>query len=143
MATSFDPFRDLDRLASSLLDSGRGPRRIPADLYREADHYVLTADLPGIDPAEVDIDIDGQLLTIRAERTLPQVEDVQWISREREAATFLRQLNLGQGIDTENISARYDNGVLTVTIPVSEKAKPRKIAVAHGETLHEEIEAGN
>jgi HSP20 family protein len=128
MAT-YDPFRDLDRLASSLFDTRRGPRRMPMDLYRDGDHYVLSADLPGIDPGSVDIDVDGQLLTIRAERTLPSGEGVKWITREREAASFLRQLNLGQGIDTERISATYNNGVLSVTIPVSEKAKPRKIEV--------------
>ena len=128
MAT-YDPFRDLDRLASSLFDTRRGPRRMPMDLYRDGDHYVLTADLPGIDPGSVDIDVDGQLLTIRAERTLTSGEDVKWITREREAASFLRQLNLGQGIDTERIAASYSNGVLSVTIPVSEKAKPRKIEV--------------
>ena len=129
MAT-YDPFRDLDRLASSLFDTRRGPRRMPMDLYRDGDHYVLTADLPGIDPGSVDIDVDGQLLTIRAERTLTSGEDVKWITREREAASFLRQLNLGQGIDTDRISANYNNGVLSVTIPVSEKAKPRKIEVS-------------
>ena len=125
----YDPFRDLDRLASSLLDTRRGPRRMPMDLYRDGDHYVLTADMPGIDPGSVDIDVDGQLLTIRAERTLTTGEGVKWITREREGVSFLRQLNLGQGIDTERISASYDNGVLSVTIPVSEKAKPRKIEV--------------
>jgi HSP20 family protein len=129
MAT-YDPFRDLDRLASSLFDTRRGPRRMPMDLYRDGDHYVLSADLPGIDPGSVDIDVDGQLLTIRAERTLTAGDGVKWITREREAASFLRQLNLGQGIDTERIAANYSNGVLTVTIPVSEKAKPRKIAVS-------------
>ncbi|MCP2636145.1 Hsp20/alpha crystallin family protein [Microbacterium sp. HD4P20] len=129
MAT-YDPFRDLDRLASSLFDTRRGPRRMPMDLYRDGDHYVLTADLPGIDPGSVDIDVDGQLLTIRAERTLTSGEDVKWITREREAASFLRQLNLGQGIDTDRISANYNNGVLSVTIPVSERAKPRKIEVS-------------
>ncbi len=129
MAT-YDPFRDLDRIASSLLDTRRGPRRMPMDLYRDGDHYVLSADLPGIDPGSVDIDVDGQLLTIRAERTLPSGEGVNWITREREGASFLRQLNLGQGVDTERIAASYSNGVLSVTIPVSEKAKPRKIAVA-------------
>lgn len=128
MAT-YDPFRDLDRLAAGLFDTRRGPRRMPMDLYRDGDHYVLTADLPGIDPGSVDIDVDGQLLTIRAERTLHSGEDVKWITREREAASFLRQLNLGQGIDTDRISASYNNGVLSVTIPVSEKAKPRKIEV--------------
>ncbi|MFS0794674.1 Hsp20/alpha crystallin family protein [Microbacterium sp. 1P10AE] len=130
MAT-YDPFRDLDRLASTLLDTRRGgPRRMPMDLYRDGDHYVLSADLPGVDPGSVDIDVDGQLLTIRAERTLATGDDVKWITRERETASFVRQLNLGQGIDTEHISATYRNGVLSVMIPVSEKAKPRRIAVS-------------
>ena len=129
MAT-YDPFRDLDRLASSLFDTRRGPRRMPMDLYRDGDHYVLTADLPGIDPGSVDIDVDGQLLTIRAERTLSTGDGVKWITREREAASFLRQLSLGQGVDTDRISATYSNGVLSVTIPVSERAKPRKIDVS-------------
>jgi HSP20 family protein len=142
MAT-YDPFRDLDRLASSLLDTRRGPRRMPMDLYRDGDHYVLTADLPGIDPGSVDVDVDGQLLTIRAERTLSTGEGVTWITREREAASFLRQLNLGQGVDTERISASYANGVLSVTIPVSEKAKPRKIQVTSdaGDTVIEAQES--
>ena len=128
MAT-YDPFREIDRLASTLFDTRRGPRRMPMDLYRDGDHYVLNADLPGIDPGSVDIDVDGQLLTIRAERTLHSGDDVKWITRERETASFLRQLNLGQGIDTDAITATYNNGVLTVTIPVSEKAKPRKVEV--------------
>lgn len=132
MAT-YDPFRELDRLASGLLENRRGPRRMPMDLYRDKDHYVLNADLPGIDPGSVDIDVDGQLLTIRAERTLSGRDDVKWITREREAATFVRQLNVGQGVDTEGIAATYNNGVLTVTIPVSEKAKPRKVEVVAGE----------
>jgi len=145
MAT-YDPFRDLDRLASGLLDARRGPRRMPMDLYRDGDHYVLSADLPGIDPGSVDIDVDGQLLTIRAERTLTSGDGVKWITREREAASFLRQLNLGQGIDTENIAATYSNGVLTVTIPVSEKARPRKVqvvsdAAATTPRAHETIQA--
>lgn len=127
---AYDPFRDLDRFASSFFDQRRGPRRMPMDLYRDGDHYVLTADMPGVDPGSVDIDVDGQLLTIRAERSLTTGEGVKWITREREAVSFLRQLNLGQGIDTERITANYSNGVLSVTIPVSEKAKPRKIEVA-------------
>ena len=139
MAT-YDPFRDLDRLASSLFDTRSGPRRMPMDLYRDGDHYVLTADLPGVDPGSVDIDVDGQLLTIRAERTLTTGDGVKWITREREAASFLRQLNLGQGIDTESISASYNNGVLSVTIPVSEQAKPRKIEVM-AETSNPTIQA--
>lgn len=130
MAMNFDPFRDLDRVASALFDSRQGPRLMPMDLYREGGTYVLNADLPGIDPGSVDIDVDGQLLTIRAERTLSSSEGVKWLARERQAGSFLRQLNLGQGIDTEHIAASYNNGVLSVTIPVTEKAKPRKIAVS-------------
>ncbi|MGR2752170.1 Hsp20/alpha crystallin family protein [Agromyces arachidis] len=143
MATT-DPFRELDRFASAFLDTTRrGPRRMPMDLYRDGDHYVLTADLPGIDPGSVDIDVDGQLLTIRAERTLPSGDGVTWITREREAASFLRQLSLGQGIDTERISANYANGVLSVTIPVSEKAKPRKIVVESADASPTVVSSGD
>lgn len=130
MATTFDPFRELDRMASALLDTRQGPRLMPMDLYRDGDHYVLAADLPGIDPGSVDIDVDGQLLTIRAERTLRSAEGVKWLARERQSGSFLRQLNVGSGVDTEHISASYENGVLLVTIPVSERAKPRKIEVS-------------
>lgn len=131
MAMNFDPFRELDRVAGTLFE-GRGPRLMPMDLYRDGDTYVLNADLPGIDPGSVDIDVDGQLLTIRAERTLSSGADVKWLSRERQSGSFLRQLNLGQGIDRERIAATYDNGVLSITIPVSEKAKPRRIEVVTG-----------
>lgn len=134
MAMNFDPFRELDRMASALLQTSQGPRVMPMDLYRDGDHYVLSADLPGIDPGSVDIDVDGQLLTIRAERTLRGREGVKWLARERQSGSFLRQLSLGQGVDTENIAATYENGVLSVTIPVSERAKPRKIEVSAGQS---------
>ena len=132
MATNYDPFRELDRLAGAMFGGGQGPRLMPMDLYRAGDHYILAADLPGIDPGSVDIDVDGQLLSIRAERTLSSDNGVKWITRERQSGSFLRQLSLGQGVDTERISASYVNGVLSVTIPVSERAKPRKIAVESG-----------
>lgn len=105
------------------------PRLMPIDLYRDGDHYVLNADLPGIDPGSVDVDIDGQLLTIRAERTPRSAGDVKWLARERTGGTFVRRLTIGSGIDTAGIAATYDNGVLSVTIPVSESAKPRKVEV--------------
>ncbi|MEX5270449.1 Hsp20/alpha crystallin family protein [Kocuria sp. CPCC 205290] len=132
MATMFTPFNDFDRLAASLF-ARQGLREMPMDLYREGERYILRADLPGIDPESVDVDVDGQLLTIRAERTLPEVQDVQWITRERQSSSFVRQLNLGQGIDIQNIAASYDNGVLTVTIPVSAQARPRRIQVVSGQ----------
>jgi len=105
------------------------PRLMPMDVYRDADNYVLNADLPGIDPQSVDVDVDGQLLSIRAERTAPARDGVRWIARERSAGSYLRRFTLGQGIDTAHISASYDNGVLSVVLPVSEKAKPRKVEV--------------
>lgn len=130
MTMFFDPFRELDRVASSLLDQRQSPRLMPMDLFRDGDHYVLTADLPGVDPGSVDVDVDGQLLTIRAERSARTEDGVQWLARERGAGSYLRQLTLGKDIDTENISAHYENGVLSVMIPVAEKAKPRKIEIA-------------
>lgn len=111
------------------LDSRQGPRLMPMDLSRTPDSYVLSADLPGVDPASVDIDVDGRLLSIRAERPAPSTEGVTYLSRERRTGTFLRRFTLGENVDTTGITAGYDNGVLTVTVPVAEKAKPRKIEV--------------
>ena len=136
----FDPFRELDRVASSLLDQAQGPRLMPMDLFRDGDHYVLNADLPGIDPGSVDVDVDGQLLTIRAERTPRSQEGVKWLAHERPTGSFLRQLTLGEGIDSSRISATYENGVLSVMIPVAERAKPRKIEVTTSTQTHERRE---
>lgn len=111
------------------LDSRQGPRLMPMDLSKTGDGYVLNADLPGVDPASVDISVDGQLLSIRAERPAPSAEGVTYLARERRTGTFLRRFTLGQNVDTTGITAGYDNGVLSVTIPVAEKAKPRKIEV--------------
>jgi HSP20 family protein len=141
MAMNFDPFREFDRLAGSLLERPIGPRLMPMDLYKDGDTYVLAADLPGIDPGSVDIDVDGQLLTIRAQRTLASGDGVKWLTRERQGGTFLRQLSLGQGPDTERIAADDTNGVLSITIPMSERAKPRKIAVSsRPEVTHPAVE---
>lgn len=102
---------------------------MPVDLYRDHDGYVLNADLPGIDPGSVDVDIDGQLLTIRAQRTAGDADGVKWISQERPHGSYLRQFSVGEGVDTSRISASYDNGVLSVIIPLSEKARPRKVKI--------------
>ena len=141
MAMYWDPFRELDRLAAGMLDSRQGPRVMPIDLHRDGDHYVLSADLPGVDPGSIDVDVDGQLLTIRAERTLRSDGDVQWLAHERPSGSFLRQLTLGDGLDTASISAHYDNGVLSVVIPVSERAKPRKVQVQSSPSSEREISA--
>ena len=94
--------------------------------FCEHDQYILNADLPGIDPGSVDVDVDGQLLTIRAQRTQASQEGAKWMAQERPHGTYLRQFSLGEGVDAERITAHYDNGVLSVIIPVSEKAKPRR-----------------
>jgi len=136
---SFDPFGELDRLAGSLLQSRPGPRFMPVDLYRDGERYVLSADLPGIDPGSIDIDVDGQLLTIRAQRTVSSAEGAKWLVQERPAGSYLRQFSLGEGLDMEQISATYDNGVLSVIIPVSEKAKPRRIQVQTAENAQKTL----
>ncbi len=131
----FDPFSDLDALTRGLLTSQTGstrtPRFMPMDLCKIDDHYLLTADLPGIDPGSVDVDVDNGTLTISAHRTARSEDAVQWLANERFFGTYRRQLSLGEGIDATAISATYENGVLTVTIPVAERAKPRKIEVTH------------
>jgi HSP20 family protein len=129
----FDPFRDLDRLTEQMLGatsaSARVPRFMPMDLYRSGDHYVLHADLPGVDPGSVDVSVDNGTLTIRAERSGRTEESVEWLASERFVGSYMRQLALGDGIDAERIAATYEGGVPTVTIPMAERAKPRRIQI--------------
>lgn len=129
MTMNLDPLSQLDRIAASVLDSVRAPRHVPVDLFRDGDDYVLHADLPGTDPGSIDIDLDGSQLSIRAQRTADSREGVRWLTRERPDGAFLRQFTLGDGVDVDRISASYECGVLSVHIPVSERAKRRKIMV--------------
>ena len=129
MAMSFDPFSQLDRIAQSVFDTSRQPRLMPVDLFREGDRYILNADLPGADPASVDVDVDGHLLTIRAVRSAADRDGARWLAQERPYGAYLRQFTIGDDVDPDGISATYDNGVLTVVIPIAERAKPRKISV--------------
>lgn len=129
-AMTFDPFGGLDRLAHDLTQLRTGPKAVPVDLFKDGDRYVLNADLPGADPGSIDIDIDGHLLTIRAERTVAAHDGAQWLARERGSGSYVRQFTLGEGLDTERISASYDNGVLSLIVPLTERAKPRKIRLA-------------
>jgi HSP20 family protein len=110
-------------------DAVRSMRRMPADAYRDGDHYVLAVELPGVDPTSIDVDVDGQTLTVKAERPARSAEGTAWITRERWSGAVERRFALGRSIDTAAISASYDNGVLSVSIPVSEAAKPRKVEV--------------
>lgn len=131
----FDPFSDIDAMARGLLNqsgTSRSPRFMPMDLYKVDDHYVLTADLPGVDPGSVDVSVDNGTLTLTAHRSARSEDSVQWLASERFFGTYRRQLSLGEGIDPTKISATYENGVLTVTIPLAERAKPRRVEVTHG-----------
>jgi len=140
----FDPFRDLDRLADQLTSGMRTPRTAPMDVYRLGDHYVIHLDLPGVDPGSVDLSVEDNALTVRAHRTTrPQGEGegMQVVVAERPSGEFVRQLFLGEGLDTTRIEATYDQGVLTLNVPVVERAKPRKIQVAVGrEASHDVIQ---
>ena len=99
------------------------------------DVFVAEVELPGVDPASIDVDVEERTLTVRAERKEdPAREDRRWLTRERSAGTFARQLTLGEGLALDRIQADYSDGVLTLTIPVAEQAKPRKISVTHGGT---------
>lgn len=129
--STFDPFREIDRVLGSVSRSQTGPG-MPMDLYRDGDRFVVEVDLPGVDPSTIDIDVDDRSLTIRAERTGRSTDAGQWLTRERPAGTFARQLTLGRGLATNQIDASYTDGVLRLVIPVAEEAKPRKIEVSHG-----------
>ncbi len=131
MARSFDPFREMDRWFS---DVARTPASaaMPMDLYRAGEEFVARIDLPGVDPASIDIDIEDRTLTIRADRRGEAAAgDQQWLVRERPTGTFARQLTLGHGVALDRIKADYSDGVLSLSIPVAEEAKPRKISVNH------------
>lgn len=141
MSMSFDPFAELERLSNGMLQTRSSTRVMPVDLYRDNDRYVLSADLPGVDPGSVDIDVDGQLLTIRANRTTANADGVKWLSQERPSGGYVRQFSIGEGVDTTSISATYENGVLSLIIPMSEKAKPRKIQVQSRSTATEDRKA--
>jgi HSP20 family protein len=125
----FDPFREIDRMFDQALSQTRRPS-FPMDAYRHGDTVVVHFDLPGVNPESIDLEYERQSLTVSAERSWHPVEGDQVMATERVHGTFQRTLLLGDGLDADRMHADYENGVLTVTIPVAEKAKPRKIEVA-------------
>jgi HSP20 family protein len=140
----FDPFRDFSRLASEMLSAGRTPHAMPMDAYRLGDHYIVEFDLPGIDPDSLELTTENNTLTVRAERKTAargsEKGEPGYLMAERPRGVFSRQLVVGEGVDIDRIAADYRDGVLTVTLPVAETAKPRRISVGRGET-HRVIEA--
>ena len=126
----FDPFRDFDRLSEQFFGGTRGMRSIPMEAYRRGDQFFIHLDLPGVVPDDVDLTLERNVVTIRAERRSPRQEGDEVLIDERPQGTFTRQLFLGENLDSERLNASYDMGVLTITIPVAEQAKPRKVQIA-------------
>jgi HSP20 family protein len=142
MLMRFDPFRELDRLTQPGWTGGRAPV-MPMDAYREGEQFFVHLDLPGIDPSTIDLTVEKNVLTVSAERRWSRAEGVEMVVSERPQGSFTRQLFLGEGLDADRIDARYEQGVLTITIPVAEQAKPRKVSISHGASNAPAIEANS
>ncbi len=134
-----DPFREVDRLAQQLFNGGGAaagtmarPSVMPMDAWREGDTFIIEFDLPGVRAESIDMDVERNVVTVRAERPVHD-QDREMLAAERARGVFSRQLVLGDNLDTEHIQASYDAGVLTLRVPVAEKAKPRKISVSAGD----------
>ena len=130
----FDPFRDFDRLAAEVLGTARTPSLMPIDCLRAGDQFVVRFDLPGIDADCLEVSAENQTLTVRAVRTRRDPEGTNYLISERPSGNYSRQLVLGDGLAVDDISAEYRDGVLTLTIPLAEQAKPRKIEIRRGDS---------
>jgi HSP20 family protein len=128
MLMRFDPFREIDRVFDQAFSTAR-QASMPMDAYRHGDSFVIHLDLPGVDPSSIDVSTEQNVLTISAERHWEAVEGDEVVANERRQGTFSRQMFLGNTLNSDEIHATYDNGVLTLTIPVAEKAKARRIEV--------------
>jgi len=124
-----DPFRELDRLADQAFGARHRSGTMPMDAFRQGDRFVVQIDVPGVDPSSIDLTIEKDVLTVSAERTASLGDGAQVLASERPQGTFRRQLFVGEALDVEHVEASYDHGVLTVTIPVAEQAKPRKVEI--------------
>jgi HSP20 family protein len=129
-----DPFRELDRLTQQVFGTAARPSAMPMDAYRKDDEFFVHFDLPGIDPDSIDLTVEQNVLTVKAERPALGPEGAEMLVTERLSGIFTRQLFLGETLDTEHLEANYNAGVLTLTIPVHEAAKPRKVAVTSSDT---------
>jgi HSP20 family protein len=127
-----DPFRELDRLTQQVFGNQARPAAMPMDAWREGDEFVVELDLPGVDPSTIDLDVERNVLTIGAERKSKIDDGKDVVAAERATGTFSRQLVLGDTLDTDNVTASYEAGVLALRIPIREQAKPRKIEISGG-----------
>ena len=132
-----DPFRELDRLTQQVFGTAARPAAMPMDGYRKGDTFYLELDLPGIEPGSIDLTVEQNVLTVHAERRPVQPDDVELIVSERPAGTFTRQVFLGDTLDPDNMTADYTAGVLRLSIPVREAAKPRKVQITSSQDVKE------
>ena len=130
MLLRFEPFREFDRITEELLSAGRA-RQIPVDAYRRGDEFKIHLDMPGVDPSSIELTVEKDVLSVRATRTWAQVEGDEIQVTERAQGEFGRQLFLGESLDRDHVAAVYEDGVLTITIPVAEQAKPHKVEITH------------
>jgi HSP20 family protein len=142
-----DPFRELDRLTQQVFGNGAQgtwsrPTAMPMDAYRVGDEFVVAFDLPGVSPDAIELDVERNVLTVKAERRpVAETEHVEMQVAERPLGAFSRQLFLGDTLDAENVTAHYEGGVLTLRIPVAPQAKPRKIEITHADNEKKQIDA--
>ena len=125
-----DPFRDLDRLTQQVFGTAARPAAMPIDAYRSGDEFVVQFDLPGVQASSIDLTVEKNVLTVHAERQRAAGNDVELLVGERPQGTFSRQLFLGETLDADHIDASYADGVLTLRLPIAEKAKARKIEIS-------------
>ena len=130
MLVRTDPFRQFDRLAEQVFGTVARPAAMPMDAWRDGHEFIVEFDLPGIDPQSIDLNVERNVLTVKAERKPSTGPEVELVASERPRGMFSRQVILGDTLDAERIEASYNAGVLRLTIPVAEKAKPRKIAIS-------------
>jgi HSP20 family protein len=124
-----DPFRDLDRLTQQVFGTPARPAAMPIDAYRSGEEFVVQFDIPGVDASSIELTVEKNVLTVHADRQRSADDGTEMLVAERPHGTFSRQLFLGETLDTDRIDANYANGVLTLRVPIAEKAKPRRLAV--------------
>lgn len=136
-----DPFRELDRVAQQVFGTNARPAAMPIDAYRKGDEFVALFDLPGVAADSINLTVERNVLTVHAERRRPGDDDVELLIGERPNGTFSRQLFLAETLDTERLAAEYVDGVLRLTVPVKEQAKPRRVNVGVGQRGPTSIDA--
>ena len=143
MLMRYDPFREIDRFTEGLFGNSARTPWMPMDAVRRGDRVEVLFDLPGVRPDSIELTVERNVLTVKAERSWWPEEDTEVLARERTQGAFSRQVLLGEALDSERVDAHYDQGVLHLTIPVLEKAKPRKVEIHSGDAQSIDVGSTN